>query len=266
MEIQNNKLVEKLQKSGFTDKESKVYVAVLELGGAFPSRIAEYTSLNRTTVYHTLLNLSVRGIVNEIEKKNKLFYQAERPGKVIGFAQDQIRMAEDKLNTMKSILPDIEGLYGAFGIRPKITYYEGLDEILGLYREHIRFTEPYEMLAMSNADKLREFFPSDFFDMYVKTKEKIGITTRGILPDTAENRTFNANRYEGIRAEVVPSMRFFNYEQFPSAEITLYGKNRVSIVNFDKKALMGTIIEDDAIYSMMKALFEMSWNSALAKE
>jgi HTH-type transcriptional regulator, sugar sensing transcriptional regulator len=266
VQIQNHKLVERLQKSGFTDKEAKVYVAVLELGGAFPSRIAEYTSLNRSTVYHTLLNLTVRGVVNEIEKKNKLFYQIEKPEKIVRFAQDQIRIAEDKLGTMRSILPDIEGLYGASGKRPKITYYEGLEGIFDLYRDHINVAKPYEMLAWSNAEMLRQTFPPAFFDNYVATKEKIGITTRGIIPDTPENRKFNDVRYEGIRKEIVPRLRFFDHEQFPSVEVVIYGENKVAIVNFGKSALIGTIIEDDAIHSMMKAVFEMSWNSALAKE
>ena len=71
MEIQNKDLLQKLNRSGFTDKESLVYVSLLELGGAYPSRIAQYCNLRRSTVYNILLSLSVRGIVNEIEKKNK---------------------------------------------------------------------------------------------------------------------------------------------------------------------------------------------------
>ena len=71
MEIKNKDLVQQLEKSGFTNKEALVYVTVLELGGAFPSRIAEYSGLRRSTVYNVLVTLSVRGLVNEIKKKKK---------------------------------------------------------------------------------------------------------------------------------------------------------------------------------------------------
>jgi len=73
MQIQNPDFLKKLEKSGLSDKEALVYLSLLELGGAFPSKIAEYSGLNRSTVYMVLLNLSVRGLVNEIEKKNKFF-------------------------------------------------------------------------------------------------------------------------------------------------------------------------------------------------
>ena len=151
MNIKNNLLLNKLEKSGLNDKEALVYLAVLELGGAFPSRIAEYTSLNRSTVYKILLNLSVRGLVNEIEKKNKLFYQIEKPHKLVRYGESKIRMAEEALDMVKNILPDIENLYGSFEERPKITYYEKEEGILQIYEDHISVKKPYEMLAWANA-------------------------------------------------------------------------------------------------------------------
>ena len=78
MKIKNPLFLKKLEKTGFSDKEALVYLTLLELGGASPSKIAEYAELNRTTVYKILLNLSVRGLINEIEKRNKLFYQIYR--------------------------------------------------------------------------------------------------------------------------------------------------------------------------------------------
>ena len=77
MQIKDQILVKKLEKTGFTDKEALIYVSLLELDGAFPSRIAQYSGLKRATAYDVLTALTIRGLVNEIEKKNKLFYQIE---------------------------------------------------------------------------------------------------------------------------------------------------------------------------------------------
>lgn len=41
MQIKDTSLVRKLEKTGFTDKEALVYVSLLELEGAFPSKIAK---------------------------------------------------------------------------------------------------------------------------------------------------------------------------------------------------------------------------------
>ena len=269
MQIKDTSLLKKLEKSGLTDKEALVYLALLELGGAYPSRIAEYTSINRTTVYNILLNLNVRGLVNEIEKKNKLFYQVENPQRLIKYSESKVRMAEDSLETLKNILPGIESLYGSSEERPKITYYEKEEGLLQIYEDHISTNKPYEMLAWANAEALRDFLPTPFFDRYVKTKERIGIKTRGILPDTAENRGFNDIRYKGIEKKAHPDLRYVSSDHFPVdglGEITIYGENKVSIVNFEKTKMVGTIIEDASIQKIMKMIFELSWESRLLKE
>jgi sugar-specific transcriptional regulator TrmB len=266
MQIKDYSLVEKLVKAGFSDKEAKIYVALLELGGAFPSKVAEYTDINRSTVYHTLAGLSIRGVVNEIEKRNKFFYQAERPEKVIRFAEGQIRRAEDQLDQMKSILPAIEGLYGLSGSRPKVTYYENTDGIVSIYEDMISMGKKYEMLAWSNAAELENVFPEKFFERFRRTKERIGITTRGIVPDTEGDKTYSERLFKGYKKEVIPELKFISASKFPfKGEITIYGENKVAIVNLNKQFLTGIIIEDETIHNMMRLMFEMSWDSKMVK-
>ncbi len=267
MPITHLDLLQKLEKSGFSDKEAKVYLAVLEQGGAFPSKIASYAGLNRSTAYAVLLNLSVRGLVNEIEKRGKLFYQIASPEKILRFAKNRVQLAEEGVARVQSILPDIEGLHGILGERPRITYHEGEEGILSIYTDHLSEEKPYEMLAWANAHELRQFLPPKFFDGYVKEKERIGITTRGIVPDTPQNRAFTAWRYQHIAKRIWPEIRFVSAKGFPFiGEITVYGARKVSIANFEKEKMVGTIIEDDAIHRIMRTIFELSWNSKQVRE
>lgn len=260
-------MLKKLASTGLNEKEALVYLAVLELGGAYPSKIAQYTGLNRSTTYHLLDRLAIRGLVNEIEKKNKIFYQIDKPKKIVDQAKSYRRQAEEQIENAQSILPDIEGLYGLSGSRPKVTYYKGIEGMLDLYNDHIDTETPYEMMAWANARELQKFLPPKFFDNYVKTKEKKKITTRGLIPDNKENREFTGVRYSGITKKYWPEMRFFKPESFPLVgEITIYGTNKVSIANFERQTLIGTIIEDKAIHDAMAAIFELSWNSSLIKK
>ncbi|MES2471180.1 MAG: helix-turn-helix domain-containing protein [Patescibacteria group bacterium] len=267
MAIKNTSILKKLEKSGLTDKESAVYLALLELGGAFPSKIALHTGIKRSTVYNVLVNLSVRGLINEIEKSNKLFYQIQKPDRFIKYSESLVRRAEDSLETAKTLLPEIEALHGMLGDKPKITYYEGTEGIMEIYSDHISSKKPYEMLAWANISELWESLPKEFFDSYVKSKEKIGITTRGIVSDTNEGKKFNNIRYDNIAKPIWPVMRFAPQNAFPmQGEITIYGKNKVSIVNFSKTNAIGTIIEDEKIHQMMTTIFNLSWESAALKK
>ncbi len=263
MDIKNTDLPKKLEKSGLSQKESLVYTSLIELGGAYPSRISQYTGLNRTTVYEILLHLSVKGLITEIEKKNKLFYQIEEPKKLLRFAKDKMRIAEDEIFTIEKILPDIEGIVSLSSHKPKIKYFEGESGALAIYADHINVDKPYEMLAWANSSELEVFLPSDFFEHYRKTKEEKNITTRGILPGGEEGLSFLQRRYSQLKKEIMPEIRYVDPKDFPfKAEITIYAENKVSIVNLLKGVSSGVIIEDDTIHGLMKMIFELSWKGA----
>jgi sugar-specific transcriptional regulator TrmB len=259
MNIQEQ-LPETFEKAGLSPKEAKIYSCLLTLGGAFPSKIAEETKLNRSTVYKVLLDLSVKGLVNEIKKKNKIYYQIEKPKQLLRYAKERVTIASDDLERMQKILPDIEGLYSLLQNKPKITYFEGLDEILSIYEDHINTKEPYEMTAIANTNELENVFPKKFFENYRRTKEKIGITTRGIITNSEQSNTFIQRMYAGYKKEIVPVMRYVSDLQFPfKGEVTIYKNNKVSIVNLSREQLTGVVIEDQTIYNMIRTMFELSW-------
>ncbi|MES2223681.1 MAG: helix-turn-helix domain-containing protein [Patescibacteria group bacterium] len=263
MNIKHENLLKKLQKSGLTDKESSIYVALLELGGAYPSKIAEYTGLNRSTVYMLLTQMSVKGIVNEIEKKNKQFYQLESPTKLLRYAKSKMSIIQDEIENAQRILPDLEGLFG-IGDKAKITYYEGIEGVLDIYATHINVSKPYEMLAWANVQEVEEQVPRDFFKNYIKTKKQKDISSRVIFPDTNIDKTFVERSYGDFKEELMPNARFIPADKFPyKAEITIYGEKNVSIINLGKEKLTGVIIEDPTIHGLMKMIFELSWTSSL---
>ena len=258
--INEHDLPATLEKVGLSEKEALIYASLITLGGAFPTQIAEHAKLNRTTVYKILLGLSIKGLVNEIKKKNKIFYQVEKPEKLLRYAKSQVTLAQDRVEKTEKLIPDFEGLYSAFINKPKILYFEGLDGILSIYEDQIIGTKKYEMLAFSNASELENIFPAKFFENYRHSKEKIGITTRGIIPDTEKDKTFTSRLYEGYKEEVIPKAKYVPAIEFSfKGEITIYSDKKVSIVNLNMEQLTGLIIEDETIHKMMKMIFELSW-------
>jgi sugar-specific transcriptional regulator TrmB len=260
--LNNTDLPASLEKIGLSDKEARVYSSLIILGGAFPSHIAEHAKLNRTTVYKILLGLSVKGLVNEIKKKNKIFYQVERPEKLLRYAKSQVALAHDRVEKAERLIPDFEGLYANFANKPKISYFEGIDGLTDIYEDMISGQKKYEMLAFSNASEFASVLPEKFFENFRRTKERLGITTRGIIPDTDKDRGYVPHYFAGYKKDIIPEVRFVPAEEFSfKGEITVYGNNKVAIVNLNKEYLTGLIIEDETIHNMMKMIFELSWKS-----
>lgn len=263
--MQINQIQKQLNKIGLTDKESAVYSALLELGGAYPTKIAEKTKINRSTVYKILLDLSIKGLVNEIDKSKKLFYQIENPNKLTRYLKDKVTLANDQLEIAQKIVPEIEGLFNMFADKPKVSYFEGEEQVVGIYEDHLNVKKPYEMLAWANTTYLQDLLKLNFFLHYRKTKEKIGITTRGIVPDTEFDQDFVDNTYKDIKIaeKFWPVMKHISHSEFSfEGEITIYSDDKVSIVNLNKNHFTGTIIQDKTIHDMMKMIFELSWKGA----
>ncbi|HUT22649.1 MAG TPA: helix-turn-helix domain-containing protein [Candidatus Bipolaricaulota bacterium] len=257
------KLISELKKAGLKQKEAEIYAALLELGGAYPSKIAEYTKLNRSTAYKILEELAIKGLVSELRKGKKLYYQIEKPEKLVRFADSQIRLAENRLENAKKILPEIEGLFTLTPHKPKVMFYEGLDGVLKVYADHVEVKETYEMLAYSNAAEYLKFIPKKDQEAYTKKKEKLKIKTRGIVPDTVIDKSYNKVAYAKIEKSIWPKIRYIPAKMFPyHGEVTIYGKDKVSLINFRKGAYVGVIIEDQDIHDMMAMIFELAWAGA----
>ncbi len=256
----DQQLAERIEKTGLSDKASAIYAALLNTGGAYPSKIAALTKLNRTTIYKILENMVNLGLVSEIEKKNKLFYQAEHPRNLKRFSEQRINVANRQLETAESLLPTLIGLYSHAPNKPVVRFFEGKEGVLQVYQDHVSGKASYEMLAWSNTADLIKFLPENFIKQYVKKKERLEITARAILPDTQIDINYNKTVYRYVSKKIWPIVRNVSIKDFPfRSDITLYAGNKVSIINFSRGALAGTIIEDQTIHDMMTMIFEQAW-------
>jgi predicted DNA-binding transcriptional regulator len=257
-------LAERLHRAGFQEKTAAVYATLLDLGGAYPSRVARETGINRSSVYKILVDLSVKGLVGEVEKKHKLFYQLERPARLKRLMDMQVSLAEDNREAAIKLVPDIEELWAAHAGKPRVVYFEGVEEVRGIYEDHLSVDKPYEMLALYNASEITNVLSEEWLhSVYVKRKTKLGIKTRAVLPNTTDDRHFIQQAYRGVPRAFRPEVRYVPDDVFPAeAEITVYGARRVSIVDLTKIHPMGVIIDDETIYQTMRMVFDIVWRVA----
>jgi sugar-specific transcriptional regulator TrmB len=256
-------LQEKLRKTGLKDKEALVYAYLIETGGAYPSKIATHTKINRSTVYMILDTLTIRGFVGEVEKKKKLFYYPEPAQKFLRTMKDQIHIAENLYEHAQKLVPEIEGILKLSEGKPRVTFYEGKDEVIKAYFSQIDGKGNFELLAFANTTELKKFMPWKIFRNYIETKEKKKITARGIIPNDAKDLDFIKDTHTGITPKYKPTTRYVPKEIFPfKGEIIIYQQNKVQFVKFDDVHPIAVIIEDTMIHDMMKMIFELAWIGA----
>ncbi len=135
-------ILEKLKQVGLNEKESKVYLALLESGDSLASRIAKKTNINRSLLYSILDELVNKGIVTYIIKNNTRFYRAAEPNKILAMLKEKEKIFSSILSTLttlhkpKTDKPIVEILEGKQGIKTI------LNDILRQNKEWFAFNIP----------------------------------------------------------------------------------------------------------------------------
>ena len=86
---------------GFTDREIKVYIALLELGSSTVGPISDKSGLQHTKVYETLQKLIEKGLVHYVIVSKTKHFEAADPKEILS-------MLEERKRKFASILDELE--------------------------------------------------------------------------------------------------------------------------------------------------------------
>jgi sugar-specific transcriptional regulator TrmB len=117
-----NKVLESL---GLTEKETKVYLAMLMAGEETASRISEIASLNRITAYMILKSLKEKGFCSIYEKNKVQYFKPTKPENVLG-------LLDEKKEKFNAIIPLLKHQEKQIQEKPEISLFEGKQGIASL--------------------------------------------------------------------------------------------------------------------------------------
>ena len=111
------KLVENLQKLGFTVNEAKAYAALVCLKQARASEISEKAEVPRPKIYRTLRGMEKKGYVKIIEGEPTLFCCVE-PEELI------FRIRTDFMLSLKETASELNALSPASNVFSSVNFHE----------------------------------------------------------------------------------------------------------------------------------------------
>src|SRR3989344_1660439 len=243
-----------LKKLGFSDKEARVYLALLELGSAAVQDIAAKAKVNRATTYVVLDKLSKDGIVSTVEHGKKTHFAAESPAALLRIFKTKEREMRDKEDEFKKALPEFEALYNLSGEKPIVRFFEGLEGVRAV-REGILTSDEKvirDIYSLEYSNLAKSFFSDTENEEFLEQRRNKGITIRSIY--TSDSGPFTGFKTEGER-------KFVPKEKFPfSGDILIYG-NYVVLTTLRGK-LISIIIENKVVADTMRLVFELAWLGA----
>jgi len=240
-----------LKKLNFSDKEARVYLALLELGEAPVQKIAEKAKVNRATTYVILESLKKRAAAGTMEKGKKTYFVAENPTTLFRFFKAEQDELDSRERDFKKILPELEALSNFAGEKPRVRYYEGKEGMTAFRRDLLQ-SGAKELLEIYSLDEVRHLFDKRENEEFLREREKKNISLRAIY--TSEQGPWVNFLSAGDR-------KFLTKDKFPfSADISVYG-TRLAITTLRNKHIT-IIVDNKEIADTMRLVFELAWRGA----
>lgn len=119
-------LLQALEQYDFSEKEAKVYLAIISMKSGTIAAIVRKCGEKRSTVYSIVKELQRKGYVSEIDKNKVLSYSALSPDNIL-------KVLEDRSAQFKALLPLFSAYTEKEGVAPKVEFYEGNEGIKTMY-------------------------------------------------------------------------------------------------------------------------------------
>lgn len=250
--------IQELTNLGLTDKESAVYLASLELGPSPVQPIARKAKVVRATTYVILESLMNMGLVTKYKEGKKTLFSAEAPRQLLRLLERQEEEIREKEQALESILPELQMVVKSAGDKPSVRYFEGKEGLRAMRQEIIMYSRTGDTIYnFTPADHLNAVFP-DNEDTYYPQRLAKGISGKTLFTTKSEQLKekwlLSDKKQEG-------EFRFVPAEKFPvPAGMTIY-RDRLAIGSFTGK-LFGVVVESEQMTTMMRAIFDLAWESA----
>lgn len=246
---------EKLKKLGLSDKESKVYLAALELGGDSVQNISKKSGVHRATTYLCLEKLKDLGLIIEQKKGKKTIYAGEYPEKLLtNIIQKQGDLKKREVE-ITNLLPELKAIFNFSKDKPRIRFFEGKEGVKQIYMDTLYNNN--EVLAFLSIKKFDPGLLKELYKEYVPQRIKKNIKAYVIAP--AEPKTVG---YQERDKKELRETKLVNPKDYPfSIEIDIYSQNKVAFMSYSSKEMFGVIIESKEVYSTMKYIFKLVWNN-----
>ncbi len=242
-------LINALNKLGLSDRESKVYLSLLEWGESLASDVARKSELNRTTTYDILSNLLEKGLVTYIIKNNTRFYRPTEPEKIL-------QLLQEKEKTYESILPQLLHLYRPRTKNCIVEVFQGKEGIKTIFNDILITGKPWA--GYNTPGTGHKIMDETWTELFHRKRQNKKIELRVIYVKTKDAH---------IRANEMSKMKYtkikFMKEKYDSpASNWIYG-DRVALIFWLREVPFAIRIIDKELADSYRNHFNVIWKYAI---
>lgn len=229
-----------LQKIGLSERESCIYVDLLENGLSTISDIAKRTSLHRPVIYQTIPLLEEGGLISRNLNGKRTYYLAESPNKLRAIMENLAKGFTTAISDLEDIYrqkerkPTIKTLSGKKGIQ--FVFYDVLDTLK-------KGDTYYRYSARVDLAKTKSYLPSDYRELTALKEIQRCVITSETLASTKKPR---------LEREIVTIPKHLDLFDDNVSKI-IYG-DKVAIIDYNTEMVL--IVENPLLARFEEKIFK----------
>ena len=244
---------------GLSEKEAKVYLALLELGMAPVQTIAQTAEINRSSTYVILERLIKQGFVSLAQDDNIQQYLAASPEIFLRLAEKRADKETDLRDRIKNLIPELKGLHKETKKKPKVRVFEGKEGLATAMMETLQGNKEKIVRASTSGNDLLALVHEEWKG-WSEERMKRGVLLRAINVDNEAAKTIarsNQKFYQVV---------FVKPKQHPLAVDMMIAGDKVGYyLRKGNQGVTTIVIESPEVSAAMKSMFDITFEDAKAK-
>jgi sugar-specific transcriptional regulator TrmB len=229
--------MEELKQAGLTENESKVYLALIELGPSLAGQIARKTGMHRRTVYDTIEMLIQKGLIGYIKENNRKLFQASNPNRLL-------EIIKEKQNLLSPFVLSLQQKYHSTKEKEETNFYKGKEGLKTIFEDQLNSKEILILGASPKAYEILQFY----FKWYDKTRKQKHIKTRIIATD------------KKISHIPLAEIKYLPEKYANPVSVNIY-EDKTAIILWASEPI-AILIKNKEITEAYKTYFELMWKIA----
>ncbi len=243
-----NELQTILADLGFTDGESKIYIALLHIGETKVGPLIKSSGISRSKVYDILERLIAKQVVSKIEKNGLLFYQPLPPNSLFNIIKTKEKKIHQQQTALQTILPKLSQLHPKQDFNIMIYQgYDGFKTMIDKTINELNSNDTYEAMGISHTtESMRHYARKIYIAQQTKRFKARSIFDRQGIHKAQERKT------PWHKIKVLP----LNWHT--PALFTIYN-NTVGIHIGKDQSIISIVIKNEEIARSFRASFAAMW-------
>lgn len=241
-------ILQSLQMLGYTDKQARIYVALLSIGKGSIQSIAKQSEIKRPTVYVIIDELIEKGLVSRVIGSKKQLFIPTQPQTILDQTEKIYAEAKKCIPGLMSLLekPNLKNI--------KTLYFEGIRGIEKALWYKIEELTNSEIVAFFGSTEFATEEMVKLFHKWNKSLKENHIKLKSVAPKNSSLKSFRKKDVEyGFQNKEINEKL---YSSKISVDIT---KQFVRIIFFKEKQVL--IIESVEFSNVLSEVFRLVWST-----